>query len=64
MIQTSVVTYDADGVRMLGFLARDDSRSGPRPAVLLAPEAPGLDDYNRERCRRLAGLGFVTLALD
>lgn len=64
MIQTSVLTYEADGVRMRGFVARDDERSGARPAVLIAPEAPGLDDYNRERCRRLAALGYVTLALD
>ena len=64
MIKTSVLTYEADGVRMMGFLAGDDARSGARPAVLIAPEAPGLDDYNRERCRRMAELGFVALALD
>lgn len=64
MIKTSVVTYEADGVRMMGYLALDDARSGARPAVLIAPEAPGLDDYNRERCRRMAEIGFVALALD
>jgi dienelactone hydrolase len=64
MIRTSELTYDADGARMIGFLARDEARSGPHPAVLIAPEAPGLDDYNRERCRRLAALGYVALALD
>jgi hypothetical protein len=64
MLETRVLTYDADGVRMLGYLARNDARSGPRPAVLIAPEAPGLDDYNRERCRRMAELGFIAFALD
>jgi dienelactone hydrolase len=64
MIETSVLSYAADGVRMLGYVAFDAARSGARPAVLLAPEAPGLDDYNRERCRRMAGLGYVALALD
>jgi dienelactone hydrolase len=64
MIETRVLSYEGDGARMLGFLARDDERSGPHPAVLIAPEAPGLDDYNRERCRRLAALGYVALALD
>src|ERR1700722_11809266 len=64
MIKTSVLTYEADGVRMMGFLAGDDARAGARPAVLIAPEAPGLDDYNRERCRRLAELGLAALALD
>jgi dienelactone hydrolase len=64
MIKTNVLTYDADGVRMMGYLAIDDAHAGSRPAVLIAPEAPGLDDYNRERCRRLAELGLVALALD
>jgi dienelactone hydrolase len=64
MIKTSVLTYEADGVRMMGFLAGDDARAGARPAVLIAPEAPGLDDYNRDRCRRLAALGYVALAHD
>jgi dienelactone hydrolase len=64
MINTRVLTYEADGARMMGFLARDDPRSGARPAVLIAPEAPGLDDYNRDRCRRMASLGYVALALD
>ena len=64
MIETRVLSYAGDGIRMVGFLARDAARSGTRPAVLIAPEAPGLDDYNRERCRRLAALGYVVLALD
>jgi dienelactone hydrolase len=64
MIKTSVLTYEADGARMMGYLAVDDARSGERPAVLIAPEAPGLDDYNRERCRRMAALGLVALTLD
>ena len=64
MIKTSVLTYEADGVRMMGYLAMDDARGGARPAVLIAPEAPGLDDYNRERCCRMAELGYVALALD
>jgi dienelactone hydrolase len=64
MIETNVLSYEGDGVRMMGFLARNDAYTGKRPGVLLAPEAPGLDDYNRERCRRLAALGYVVLALD
>jgi dienelactone hydrolase len=64
MIKTSNLTYAADGVRMVGFLALDDACDGARPAVLIAPEAPGLDEYNRERCRRLAQIGYVALALD
>jgi dienelactone hydrolase len=64
MIKTQAQTYEADGIRMIGYLAVDDAQSGTRPGVLIAPEAPGLDDYNRERCRRMAELGFAALALD
>jgi dienelactone hydrolase len=64
MIKSSVLSYEADGIRMMGYLAFDDALGDARPAVLIAPEAPGLDDYNRERCRRMAQLGFMALALD
>src|SRR5258708_17979192 len=64
MINTSVPSYHGDGLRMIGYFAIDDANPGPRPAVLVAPEAPGLDDFNRERCTRLAALGYAAFALD
>jgi dienelactone hydrolase len=64
MISTGAISYQGDGVTMVGFLALDDARGGPRPAVLLAPEASGLDDFNRDRCRRLAALGYAAFGLD
>jgi dienelactone hydrolase len=64
MITTSAIPYHGDGLRMLGYLAVDDARLGARPAVLIAPEAPGLDDFNRQRCTRLAALGYAAFALD
>ena len=41
MINTSVPSYHGDGLRMIGYFAIDDANPGPRPAVLVAPEAPG-----------------------
>jgi len=64
MIHSRTVDYQADDARMLGFFAIDAERQGARAAVLVAPEAPGLDDFNRERCNRLAALGYATFALD
>ena len=64
MITTRSIPYQGDGLRMLGYFAVDDARHGPRPAVLVAPEAPGLDDFNRQRCTRLAALGYAAFALD
>lgn len=63
-MQTRNVTYSADGANMIGFFAIDESRSGTRPGVLVAPEAPGLDDLTRERCKRLAALGYAALGVD
>jgi dienelactone hydrolase len=64
MINTSAIPYHGDGLRMVGYFAIDDANRGARPAVLVAPEAPGLDDFNRERCTRLAALGYAAFALD
>jgi dienelactone hydrolase len=64
MITTRSIPYQGDGLRMVGYFCVDDARRAPRPAVLVAPEAPGLDDFNRQRCTRLAALGYAAFALD
>jgi dienelactone hydrolase len=64
MIVTRNVSYRADDVEMVGYLAVDEARGGPRPAILVAPEAPGLDDFNRERCKDLAALGYAAFGVD
>jgi dienelactone hydrolase len=63
MVTTSEITYEADGRQMIGHLAVPDAE-GQRPAVLVAPEAPGLDDTYRQRADELAELGYVAFALD
>ena len=66
MVTTSEVEYEADGgVVMVGHLAvPDDDAGAALPAVLVAHEAPGLDDVHRERADRLAERGYVAFALD
>jgi dienelactone hydrolase len=63
-MQARTLSYEADGAHMIGYFAVDETRGSGRPAVLVAPEAPGLDDMNRERCQRLAKLGYAAFALD
>jgi dienelactone hydrolase len=58
------IAYEADGRHMVGQLAYDEYRLGPRPAVLLCHEGPGLDDHVKGRAVRLAGLGYTAFALD
>jgi dienelactone hydrolase len=41
-----------------------DDTLGPRPAVLVAPTWAGCTDFEREQALRLAGLGYVGLAVD
>lgn len=58
------IEYDVEGHRMVGRLAVDDYRVGPRPGVLLCHEGPGIDEHVRGRAVRLAALGYVAFALD
>jgi dienelactone hydrolase len=63
MVTTRDVEYDADGTVMVGRLAVPDGEA-MRPAVLIAHEGLGLDDYQKERASRFAELGYVAFALD
>ena len=58
------IAYDVDGVEMIGHLATDDTRQGPRPAMLVCHEGPGLDEHAQRRAEMLAELGYVAFALD
>ena len=58
------ISYDVDGITMIGHLAYDDSTNDTRAAVLLSHEGPGLDDHVKGRAERLAELGYVAFALD
>jgi dienelactone hydrolase len=63
MIATREVTYDADGLRMIGHLAQPDS-PGPWPAVLIGHDGVGLDEYQRQRADDLAAHGYLAFAMD
>lgn len=63
-MRTEDIEYHADGARLVGFLAVDDSRTGPRPGVLVAPEGGGLVDLTRSIARRLADAGYAAFAMD
>ncbi len=64
MVKSEAVPYRADGLDMLGTLYCDDASPGPRPGVLLFPEAFGPGPNVRARAERLAGLGYAALACD
>jgi dienelactone hydrolase len=58
------VPYEADGRSMIGHLAFDDTQAGPRPAVLVSHEGPGLDQHAKDVAEKLAALGYAAFALD
>src|SRR5882757_3176169 len=58
------IDYELDGRRLFGQFSVDEYRVGPRPAVLLCHEGPGLDEHVKGRAVRLAGLGYAAFALD
>ncbi len=63
MVSTKDIAYEVDGVEMVGRLATPDG-DGKRPAVLIAHEGSGLDDYQKTRAEQFAELGYVAFALD
>ncbi len=58
------IEYEADGRQLVGTFAVDEYQRGPRPAVLLCHEGPGLDEHVKGRAARLAALGYAAFALD
>jgi dienelactone hydrolase len=64
MPNAETVRYEADGLAMAGALYRPVHADGPRPGVLVFPDASGLNAHARERASRLATLGYVALACD
>jgi dienelactone hydrolase len=57
------VEYEVSGLIMRGRLAAPDGE-GPFPAMLIAPEASGLDEFQASRADSFAKLGYVGFAFD
>jgi dienelactone hydrolase len=63
-VVTESVEYDHDGLKLVGYLAYDDSLEAPAPGVLVVHEWWGLNDYAKRRARMLAELGYVAFVAD
>lgn len=64
MIQTKTIDYYDGAARLEGWLAYDDVRPGPLPAVLVSHAWVGRDDFACGKARQLAELGYAGFALD
>jgi dienelactone hydrolase len=63
-IRTEAITYKHGDVRLIGYLAYDDSFKGKRPGVLLVHEWWGLNEYIKNRSMQIASLGYIAFAAD
>jgi dienelactone hydrolase len=63
-VVTKVIDYSHGNTKLKGFAAYDDATTEKRPGVLVVHEWWGLNDYARERCKKLAELGYVAFAVD
>lgn len=61
---SETISYEADGLSMKGQLFRPAGVSGPRPGVIVFPEAFGIGEHALEKAEQIAGLGYVVLAAD
>ena len=58
------VEYTAGGDTLKGYIAYDDKFKEKRPGILVVHEWWGLNDYTKSRARQLAGLGYISMAVD
>lgn len=63
-MHTEDIEYTVNGESFTGYLAYDETIEGKRPAIILAHEWWGLNDFTREEAERLAAEGYTAFALD
>jgi len=63
-IVEKTVIYEQGGTKLEGCHVYDDAFTGKRPAVLVIHQWTGLTNYEKERSRMLAKLGYNVFAAD
>ncbi|WP_421710250.1 dienelactone hydrolase family protein [Algihabitans sp.] len=58
------VTYEIDGERFEGYVARNPDVAGDLPVVVVIHDWDGLGSYERRRAEMLAEAGYAAVALD
>ena len=63
-IQTKPIEYTHEGTLLEGVLAFDDAAQEPRPGVLVSHAWSGRSEFEVDKAKKLAELGYVGFALD
>ena len=62
--EEAVNYYTKDNFLLKGYVVYDKNKQGKRPGVLVIHEWWGLGDYERNRARQLAEMGYIAMAAD
>ena len=62
--QSLVYAYTDGTITFKGYFAWDDSNPNPRPAVIISHAFGGRGEFECEKARKLAELGYVGFAID
>lgn len=63
-MHTSNYIYHQDELELHGFLAYDASKEGTRPAVIVAHDWSGRNEFACQKATMLADMGYIGFALD
>ncbi|GAB6077409.1 dienelactone hydrolase family protein [Hydrogenobaculum acidophilum] len=56
--------YNSSDIVCEGYIAYEESSDIKRPGILVVPNWMGVGDFVKEKCRELASLGYIALAVD
>jgi dienelactone hydrolase len=63
-IKTETVTYKEGQAELEGYIAYDDTKTSPMPAVIIVHDWMGPGEYTQMRAKQLAELGYYAFAAD
>ena len=63
-MKAEALDYSHGGITFRGCLVHDPARTAKVPGILVVHEAWGIGEHTTRRAERLAGYGFVALAVD
>lgn len=64
MLKTQKIKYEDANIVLEGYCAIDSAKSGKRPAVLVAHDWSGRNEFADQKAEKLAELGYVGFAID
>jgi dienelactone hydrolase len=64
MLQTQKMKYQDGNIVLEGYIANDAAKKGKKPAILVAHDWSGRNEFADKKAEKLAELGYIGFALD